>query len=145
MRKIIIINLLILVTLSSCSNLSVKENGIIIENAWARPALQGNPSAVYFRIENNQKETEKLITVTSQVAEFNEIHLSSIVDGTMKMMEQEFVEIEPDQVLEFKPMSYHVMLVNLKKDLKLGDQFEISLTFEKFGEKNIIVEVKETE
>jgi len=145
MRKIIIINLLILVTLSSCSNLSVKENGIIIENAWARPALQGNPSAVYFRIENNQKETEKLISVTSQVAEFNEIHLSSIVDGTMRMMEQEFVEIEPDQVLEFKPMSYHVMLVNLKKDLKLGDQFEISLKFEKFGEKNIIVEVKETE
>jgi hypothetical protein len=83
--------------------------------------------------------------VTSQVAELNEIHLSSMVDETMKMMKLEFVEIEPNQVLEFKPMSYHIMLINLNQDLSLGDQFEISLTFEKSGEKNIIVEVKETE
>lgn len=131
--------------LVSCSNLNAKDNGIAIEKAWARPAFQGNPSAVYFRIDNNQKETDRLISVTSQVAEFNEIHLSSMVDGTMKMMEQEFVEIEPNQVLEFKPKSYHIMLINLKQDLNVGDQFEISLTFEKSGVKNIIVEVKETE
>jgi hypothetical protein len=146
MRKfIIIINLLIIMNLVSCSNLSAKENRINIEKAWARPALQGNPSAVYFKIENNLKETDKLISVTSQVAELNEIHLSSMVDETMKMMKLEFVEIEPNQVLEFKPMSYHIMLINLNQDLSLGDQFEISLTFEKSGEKNIIVEVKETE
>ncbi len=146
MRKlIIIVNLLIVMNLVSCSNLSAEDNGISIEKAWARPALQGNPSAVYFRIDNNQKETDKLISVTSQVAEFNEIHLSSMVDGTMKMMEQEFVEIEPNQVLEFKPKSYHIMLINLKQDLNVGDQFEISLTFEKSGVKNIVVEVKETE
>jgi len=48
MRKFIIINLLIVMNLVSCSNLSAKENRINIEKAWARPALQGNPSAVYF-------------------------------------------------------------------------------------------------
>lgn len=131
--------------LVSCGNLSSNEIGIFIDKAWARPALQGNPSAVYFKIENNLKESDRLLSVTSQVAEFNEIHLSSMVDGTMKMMEQEYVEIEPNQVFEFKPMSYHIMLINLKQDLKVGDQFEISLTFEKSGEKTIIVEVKETE
>lgn len=146
MRKlIIIITLLIVMNLVACSDFRTNENGIKIENAWARPALQGNPSAVYFQMENNLKETDKLVSVTSEVAEFNEIHLSSMVDGTMKMMEQEFVEIKPDQVIEFKPMSYHVMLINLEQDLKLGDRFEISLTFEKSGQKNIIVEVKETE
>lgn len=146
MKKLfIIISTLIVLNLVSCSNLSVKDNEIIIENAWARPALQGNPSAVYFRIENNLQVSDKLISVESQVAEFNEIHLSSMVDGTMKMMEQEYVEIKPNQELKFQPMSYHVMLINLKQDLKSGDQFEISLTFEKSGEKNIIVEVKETE
>jgi len=146
MRKFIItLNLLIVMSLVSCSNINAKENGISIEKAWARPALRGNPLAVYFKIENNLKETEKLISVTSQVAELNEIHLSNMVDGTMKMVKQEFVEIEPNKVLEFKPMSYHVMLINLKQDLNVGDQFEISLIFEKFGEKNIIVEVKETE
>lgn len=146
MRKlIIIITLLIVMNLVACSDFRAGENGIKIENAWARPALQGNPSAVYFQMENNLKESDKLVSVTSEVAEFNEIHLSSMVEGTMKMMEQEFVEIKPDQVIEFKPMSYHVMLINLEQDLKLGDRFEISLTFEKSGQKNIIVEVKETE
>lgn len=146
MRKFFItLNLLIVMSLVSCSNINAKENGINIEKAWARPALRGNPLAVYFKIENNLKETDKLISVTSQVAELNEIHLSSMVDGTMKMVKQEFVEIEPNNVLEFKPMSYHVMLINLKQDLNVGDQFEISLIFEKFGEKKIIVEVKETE
>lgn len=146
MRKlIIIITLLIIMNLVACNDFRTDENGIKIENAWARPALQGNPSAVYFQLENNLKETDKLVSVTSEVAEFNEIHLSSMVDGTMKMTEQEYVEIEPNQVFEFKPMNYHIMLINLKQDLKVGDQFEISLTFEKSGEKTIIVEVKETE
>ena len=137
--------MLLVMVLVSCGNLSGKEIGIIIDKAWARPALEGNPSAVYFKIENNLKESDRLLSVTSQVAEFNEIHLSRMVNGTMKMMEQEYVEIEPNQVLEFKPMSYHIMLIDLKQDLKPGDQFEISLTFEKSGQQNIIVEVKETE
>lgn len=146
MRKIILsVNMLLVMVLVSCGNLSGKEIGIIIDKAWARPALEGNPSAVYFKIENNLKESDRLLSVTSQVAEFNEIHLSRMVNGTMKMMEQEYVEIEPNQVLEFKPMSYHIMLIDLKQDLKPGDQFEISLTFEKSGQQNIIVEVKETE
>lgn len=146
MRKFfIIINILIVMNLVSCSILNTNENEIIIEKAWARPALQGNPSAVYLKIENNLQESDKLVSVTSQVAELTEIHLSSMVDGTMKMMKQEFVELEPNQVIEFKPKSYHIMLINLKQDLKVEDQFEITLKFEKSGEKNIIVEVKETE
>ena len=61
------------------------------------------------------------------------------------MMKQDFVEIKPDQVLEFKPKSYHIMLINLKQDLKVGDKFDISLTFEKAGQKVMSVEVKESE
>lgn len=140
-----ILNIFFLVLLTACSNVSQNKQAIQIEKIWARPALQGNNSAAYFRIENNQSENEKLLSAESTIAEFSEIHLSSNVDGVMKMMEQEFVEIEAGKQLEFKPMSYHIMLINLNQDLKVGDQFNLTLTFENSGDKEILVEVKEFE
>ncbi len=146
MRKLLLLfNILIFMNLVACSGLSGQEKELIVENAWARPALEGNPSAVYFKIENNLNEPERLISVDSQVAEFNEIHLSNMVNGTMKMEQQEFVEIEPNRMLEFKPKSYHIMLINLKQNLNVGDKFDITLTFEKSGQRVLNVEVKENE
>lgn len=147
MRKnfLVLIFVFFLLFLTACGSGGSSQKTVIIENAWARPALQGNPSAVYFVINNQQDISDRLTSVSSEIAEFNEIHLSSMVDGTMKMMEQDYVEIEANNTLEFKPKSYHVMLINLKQDLKVGDQFEVSLFFEKSGEKIINVEVKEFE
>ena len=142
---IFVISIFIIVPITACNQNEKNDDQMIIKAAWARPALMGNPSAVYFQIENRNNETDRLISVESQIAEFNEIHLSSMQDGTMKMMKQDFVEIKANQKLEFKPMSYHVMLINLNQDLNPGDQFEISLFFEKSGEKTISVEVKENE
>ncbi len=144
-RVIILINIFILMSLVACNGINDKNQDIIVDQAWARPAYQGNPSAVYFKIQNYLDEADRLVSVESHVAEVNEIHLSSMVNGTMKMMKQDFVEIKPDQVLEFKPKSYHIMLINLKQDLKVGDKFDISLTFEKAGQKVMSVEVKESE
>jgi copper(I)-binding protein len=140
-----ILSIALIFFVSSCNSQSNFKNNLIIENAWARPTLKGSPSAVYFTLKNQLNETEKLMSVSSQMAEFNEIHLSSMEDGKMKMIEQESVLIESNQIIEFKPKSYHVMLINLKQDLEIGDQFELSLFFEKSGEKKILVEVKEFE
>lgn len=135
----------ILIFTTACSGNSDENNGILINNVWARPALAGNNSAVYFIIENNLNESEKLLSVESTIAEISEIHLSSNVDGVMKMAKQEFVEIKSGSTLEFKPMSYHIMLINLNQDLNVGDQFKLTLNFEKSGSLDIQVEVREVE
>jgi len=141
----IIISIIVFIIITSCNPQSNLKEEVVIENAWARPTRMESPSAVYFIITNHSNESEKLLSVSSQIAEFNEIHLSSMEDGKMMMVEQEFVPIESNQIKEFKPKSYHVMLINLSQDLEIGDQFELSLFFEKSGEKKILVEVKETE
>ena len=138
------ISILILLLITACSNNPNNEN-VQIEKIWSRPALEGNNSAVYFIIQNNQSTNEKMLSAESTIAEFSEIHLSCNVDGVMKMMEQENVEIEAGKQLEFKPMSYHIMLINLKQDLNVGDQFNLILYFENAGAKEIEVEVKESE
>jgi hypothetical protein len=135
----------ILIFTTACSNNSEENNGILINNVWARPALAGNNSAAYFVIENNLKESEKLLSVESTIAEISEIHLSSNVDGVMKMAKQEFVEIKSGSTLEFKPMSYHIMLINLNRDLNVGDQFNLTLNFEKSGSLDIQIEIREAE
>jgi copper(I)-binding protein len=138
------ISILILLLITACSINPNNEN-VQIGKIWSRPALEGNNSAVYFIIQNNQSTNEKMLSAESTIAEFSEIHLSSNVDGVMKMMEQENVEIEAGKQLEFKPMSYHIMLINLKQDLNVGDQFNLILYFENAGAKEIEVEVKESE
>lgn len=135
----------ILIFTTACSNNSEENNGILINNVWARPALAGNNSAAYFVIENNLKESDKLLSVESTIAEISEIHLSSNIDGVMKMAKQEFVEIKSGSTLEFKPMSYHIMLINLNRDLNVGDQFNLTLNFEKSGSLDIQVEIREAE
>jgi len=140
----ITISLFILLLITACAGNPIKED-VQIEKIWARPALEGNNSAVYFIIKNNLPTKEKMLSAESTIAEFSEIHLSSNVDGIMKMMEQEFVEIEAGKQLEFKPMSYHVMLINLQQELKVGEKFNLILSFENAGDKEILVEVKEFE
>jgi len=140
----ITISLFILLLITACAGNPNKED-VQIEKIWARPALEGNNSAVYFIIKNNLPTKEKMLSAESTIAEFSEIHLSSNEDGIMKMMEQEFVEIEAGKQLEFKPMSYHIMLINLQQELKVGDEFNLILSFENAGDKEILVEVKEFE
>ena len=143
--KFLIISFVFSILLTACGSIGSDQEPIQINDAWARPALEGNTAAVYFTLRNNLDNADKLIAVESQVAETSEIHLSSMTDGTMQMAKQDYVDIIPKEINEFKPMSYHVMLINLNQDLNLGDQFEIVLSFEDFGQKQVEVEVKENQ
>ncbi len=141
--RILTSSFILIFLLSACNSSKNGKDSIEISDAWARPALSGNTGAVYFTIQNNLSEADKLIEVDSNIAETSEIHLSSMSDGIMKMEKQDFVNIIPKESVEFKPMSYHVMLINLNQDINIGDQFEIVLTFENYGQLPVQVDVKE--
>lgn len=116
-----------------------------IDSSWARPGIQGNTSAAYFKITNPLDQADRLVSADSDIAEATEIHLSSMVDGTMKMQQQEFVEIPGKEMVIFKPQGLHIMFINLDNDLKIGDTFQLRLFFENAGQIDITVEVKEPE
>ena len=58
-RVIILINIFILMSLVACNGINDKNQDIIVDQAWARPAYQGNPSAVYFKIQNYLDEADR--------------------------------------------------------------------------------------
>ena len=64
--------------------------------------------------------------------------------GMMGMQPIARLEIPAGGTVELMPGSYHIMLIDLKQELKAGDKIEITLTFEKAGEVKVTAEVRES-
>ncbi len=62
--------------------------------------------------------------------------------GMMGMRPIARLEIPAGGKIELKPGSYHIMLIELTKELKVGDRVEITLVFEKAGDVKVSAEVR---
>lgn len=100
------------------------------------------PSAAYFVIENRGENPVVLSSVTTPVAERAEIH-RTVVENNVARMEPmaDGVEIAPGETFNFEPGGYHVMLLDLVQDLKAGDYFALTLTFDLPGDESMAQEV----
>ena len=74
-------------------------------------------------------------------------HLETINDnGVMRMTPQpEGFVLPASSLVELKRGGKHVMFMNLNRDLKPGDQFVLTLTFEKIGQVQVPVTVMENQ
>jgi len=120
------------------------EKGIEIHGAWMRPARQSENGAVYFVIHNHSSQADELISVTSDIAAAAEMHESKMSGDIMQMNPVESVPLEPFTEIEFAPGGLHVMLVNLKQDVKAGDEIEVILHFKNFEDITAVLPVRET-
>lgn len=118
--------------------------GVEAHDYWARAGMSGGNSAAYMLLHNHSTEADTLISVSSDVANAVELHLSQMnADGTMEMIQQEKIDLPADGEVELKPGSYHVMLIGLKQDLMAGSEITLTLTFEHAGEITLTVPVKD--
>lgn len=144
MRKISAIFILMTFLLITCA--CGGDKNIAVEQAWARPGFQGDNSAVYLRINNPTDQGDGLIGADSDIAGAIEIHLGKMdAEGRMKMERQELVGIPAHSSTEFSPGGLHIMLINLGKDLSVGDTFPLTLEFQRIGDIPIEVEVRQPE
>lgn len=117
--------------------------GIAIEHAWARATPGGaHNGAAYFDIVNKGDLPDRLIGMSTPVAEKAEAHESKVENGVMSMRPLGHLTVGPGQAVPFKPNADHVMLTGLKHPLKQGETFPLTLTFEKSGEIRITVKVE---
>lgn len=138
---------------------------ITVTGAWARPALggmamdatkdpnaqessmgnmnMGAMSAAYMVLEN-KGGADTLIGVSGNVAEMIQVHQTKEKDGMMTMEEaRDGMPVPANGIAELKPGSYHIMMMNLKQDLKPGDTFKLTLKFKSGKEMLVDVTVKE--
>ena len=117
----------------------------MVYNAWIRPTVQGQNGAVYFLLNNYSAEADELVAASSNITDSVEIHESSMVEGTdiMQMNQVFSVPLNGGSEVTFKPGGLHIMLVEVKREIKNGETVEITLHFKKHADIPVNVSVSE--
>ncbi|WP_341756541.1 MULTISPECIES: copper chaperone PCu(A)C [unclassified Candidatus Tisiphia] len=129
-------------------NTAVSAESIEIRNAWARPSTstvvgKRNNSAIYLEIVNNSDTDYNLVNVSSEVANKVELHKSFVDEkGVSKMVQLDKLVIPTKTSAILQPGGMHIMLLDLKTILKVGDKFDLFLYFDNNIQKVVKVEVK---
>jgi copper(I)-binding protein len=116
---------------------------ISIIDPHARPTVAGQPGgAAYLTLENTGGSADRLVGVTSPVAQSAAVHTMRMDGDVMRMREAGELPLPPAAKVEMKPgMGYHIMLNGLKQPLQAGAAFPMTLTFEKAGKVEVSVVV----
>ncbi len=117
---------------------------IHIDQAQARASVMGQPSAAaYLRINNTGSTADKLKGGATTIAKSVEIHTMSMDGNVMRMREVSDITLPAGAIVTMKPGDgYHIMLIGLDHPLKAGEQFPLTLTFEKAGTVKVMVQVE---
>lgn len=116
------------------------QDAVKITAPWARATPGGAKNgAAYMTLESASPDA--LVAVSSPVADRLELHTHVQDSGIMKMMPVEQVTLDPGKPVELKPGGIHVMMMGLKRPLKEGDTFPLTLTF-KSGKREVEVRIE---
>lgn len=114
-----------------------------LEGGWARPGSKGQTSAAYFNISNGTASPDTIVSVSSPIAQKAGIHESYKGENGLSGMRP-----APNQViaagtdLYLRPGGLHLMLMELKNKVAVGDSIQISVTFNRNGTKTIRLPVQ---
>lgn len=89
--------------------------------------------AAYMRIVNTGAENDALIGATTDVAGRVQLHRTVTVDNTSRMEPVGQIDVPAGGEAVLMRGGYHVMLLDLTRDLQVGDTFDITLTFKEAG------------
>ena len=113
-----------------------------VEGAWARRAamMKGDSGgggsgngAIYALLVNAGNAPDALVGVASDASAKAEIHETYRDMNMMMMRPVGKIGVPAGGKVEMKPGGYHIMLLNLKRDLKTGETIGVTLQFEKAG------------
>ena len=102
--------------------------GLAVTDGWVRlvPPVSEN-SAAYFTLHNKSDQPLEILSASSEVARVVELHNVIHEGGLMSMQKQDKVTVPAQKSLEFKPGSYHVMLIGLKQPLQENQAVTLTL------------------
>jgi copper(I)-binding protein len=115
---------------------------LVVENPWARESVT-RTGAVYLTVRNGGDQDDRLVGVSSEVADKAELHSSVMQDGVMKMRAVEAVDVPAHGEAVLEPGGLHIMLIGLKAPLEEGKSFALTLEFENAGGIEVMTTIEE--
>lgn len=114
---------------------------VTVKDAWVRATVPQQKATGAFMQLNAAKDT-RLVSASSPVTPLVEVHEMAMQDNVMRMRQVPALELPAGKAVELKPGGYHVMLLDLKQQVKEGDTVPLTLVFEGKDGKRETVEVK---
>ena len=122
---------------------SAASGNLVISQAWSRATPGGAKVAGgYLTIENWGAAPDRLLSGSTRRAKKLEFHEMAVNNGVMTMRPIEGLTIEAGGNAKFSPGGNHLMLVDLNAPLRQGEQVPVTLTFERAGEIEAVLEVQ---
>jgi copper(I)-binding protein len=115
---------------------------LVVENPWARESVT-RTGAAYLTVRNGGDQDDRLIGVSSEVADKALLHSSAMQDGVMKMRPVEVLEVPAHGEAVLEPGGLHIMLIGLKAPLEEGKSFALTLEFENAGEVEVVTTIED--
>jgi len=112
-----------------------------VQNAWARATAAGAKAGGVFLTMTDKGAPDRLIGASTPVAAIAEVHETVNDKGVMRMRPVPSLPLQPNDPVVLKPGGYHLMLMGLKQQLKDGETFPVTLSFEKAGNVTATVHV----
>jgi hypothetical protein len=112
------------------------QNGnLTIQHPWSRETAPGQAvGGGFMTITNKGASEDRLVSGTSPVAAEVQLHTMTMDGGVMRMRQVEGgIAVPARGALELKPGSYHIMFMGLKRQLRQGERFPVTLRFQRAG------------
>lgn len=136
----------LLATASATHAHDFRAGDLVIDHPYATPSLPGTKNgAAYFRsIRNSGTAPDRLVSARTDAAARVELHTMRTDGDVMRMREVPAIELPAGQEVQLRHgQGHHLMLIDLKQPLVVGDRFDLTLVFEKAGEKTVKVWVQQ--
>ena len=140
-----IISLLVLAFLLSACEVN---NRVAVIDSWVRASVPGQSvGAAYMTFISADDST--FVRAETPIASSVEIHSMTMDNGVMKMRMLPELPLKAGKEEKLAPGGFHLMLFDLKKQLKAGEQLELKLTFRdasgKITQQTLTLPIKEAE
>lgn len=147
----------------------VSLSAIGVRDAWARPATAAgaagvaadasttsahnhggmhggdgtNTSAAYLTLVNTGAEADRLVGAATDAAAAVELHTDEVRKHVVRMQPLRSIEVPANGEVRLEPGGYHLMLLNVTRDLQPGETIALTLTFEKTGKVETTARIRE--
>lgn len=102
---------------------------LVVEAPWSRAtAPTAAVGAGFMTLVNSGPTVVRVVSATASVSSVVEIHSTEVVDGKMRMIQVEGIDVPAHGRVELKPGSLHVMFIGLTAPLVEGQKIPLTLT-----------------
>ncbi|MFD2262893.1 copper chaperone PCu(A)C [Lacibacterium aquatile] len=120
-----------------------KAGAILVDHPFARAVTSAQKTASVYMTLKNEGAADRLVEASTPVAKSVDAHINVKKGEVITMQHLDAIDVPAGQTVELNPRApLHLMLMDLKQPLKVGEKFPMTLRFEKAGTVDVIIHIE---